>query len=425
MREPAAPSAANPPRLAMAAPIRQEAAYLLEWIAYHRSIGIDTIILGDNGGDDGTSQLLERLARAGIVHRLDFLGRKFFQHEFNEAALALAHGLADGLIFIDADEFVRIDDPVQNGFDAAWYLDAYPDVRASGMVPLEHFHAAGWREKRNPNEVFNTRFYLDSNPDVALAGIDPLRHFEETGWREGRDPGPDFSTARYRLEHSGIAAGVCPLDHYLESNAYQGRSRAGLSLRELASDWFADPDFGAIGFNWAIFGSNGEVGVRDGLVLERFASRAPRNYIVNHHVKTMVRVEACDAMIQMHAAHMKWNRRKPWRGRYNYLASDGAPIDWQSVPASFLRKRIVPGVCNQVVWGAARIEHFCVKSRMEFEIKRGRGAANSQFCETARFADEYWTQHNRNDFYDPMPAARIAATKREIARIEAALAAAP
>jgi hypothetical protein len=37
--------------LAIAAPVRCEAPYLIEWIAYHRALGIKLLLLGDNGGD--------------------------------------------------------------------------------------------------------------------------------------------------------------------------------------------------------------------------------------------------------------------------------------------------------------------------------------------------------------------------------------
>jgi hypothetical protein len=53
------------PILAIAAPVRGEAPYLLEWIAYHRVLGIKAFLLGDNTGDDDpTSALLQALCSA-------------------------------------------------------------------------------------------------------------------------------------------------------------------------------------------------------------------------------------------------------------------------------------------------------------------------------------------------------------------------
>lgn len=46
---------------------RNEGLYLLEWIAYHRAIGVETILLYTNDNSDGSDELLEALARAGII----------------------------------------------------------------------------------------------------------------------------------------------------------------------------------------------------------------------------------------------------------------------------------------------------------------------------------------------------------------------
>jgi capsular polysaccharide biosynthesis protein len=42
---------------------------------------------------------------------------------------------------------------------------------------------------------FDAAFYLRHNPDVARSGVDPLAHFLAIGWREGRDPSAAFRLA--------------------------------------------------------------------------------------------------------------------------------------------------------------------------------------------------------------------------------------
>jgi hypothetical protein len=93
--------------LAIAAPVRAEAPYLIEWIAYHRALGVQMFLLGDNGGDDGTSELLHELARHGIVIRLDWSGRRYFHLAFVRQAIGLGRTFAAGLFLIDVDEFIR------------------------------------------------------------------------------------------------------------------------------------------------------------------------------------------------------------------------------------------------------------------------------------------------------------------------------
>lgn len=77
---------------------------------------------------------------------------------------------------------------VATEFDAAFYLDANPDVGAAGTDPLEHFLMAGWREGRDPNARFSVSDYLEIYPDIALAGVNPFHHYLLAGRAEGRTP---------------------------------------------------------------------------------------------------------------------------------------------------------------------------------------------------------------------------------------------
>jgi hypothetical protein len=60
-------------------------------------------------------------------------------------------------------------------FDAAWYLEAYPDVAVREVDPLEHYIRYGAREGRDPNRLFSSSWYLASNPDVTESGLNPPR----------------------------------------------------------------------------------------------------------------------------------------------------------------------------------------------------------------------------------------------------------
>ncbi|EOA5554243.1 glycosyltransferase [Escherichia coli] len=71
-------------------------------------------------------------------------------------------------------------------FDANFYRDCYPDVRASKIDPARHYCLFGWKEHRDPSSSFSTHRYLELNPDVASAGINPLFHYIKYGIVEGR-----------------------------------------------------------------------------------------------------------------------------------------------------------------------------------------------------------------------------------------------
>jgi Glycosyl transferase family 2 len=97
------------PILALASPVRGEARYLLEWIAYHRALGVRAFFLGDNGGDDGTSDVLADLHQRKIVFCFDWRGQTHFQLQFIAQAIQAARLFADGLFLLDVDEFLRWD----------------------------------------------------------------------------------------------------------------------------------------------------------------------------------------------------------------------------------------------------------------------------------------------------------------------------
>jgi serralysin len=59
------------------------------------------------------------------------------------------------------------------------------------MNPLQHYELFGWREGRDPSASFDTLGYLAANPDVAAAGVNPLDHYLQSGIYEGRTAAND------------------------------------------------------------------------------------------------------------------------------------------------------------------------------------------------------------------------------------------
>lgn len=62
-------------------------------------------------------------------------------------------------------------------FDAGWYLARYPDVRESGLDPLQHFAEWGHRETRSPGPDFDAARYLAENPGIAGSGLSAFAHY--------------------------------------------------------------------------------------------------------------------------------------------------------------------------------------------------------------------------------------------------------
>lgn len=91
-------------------------------------------------------------------------------------------------------------------FEADWYLQQYPDVRAAGVDPLRHYMTHGWRELRNPNRLFDAGWYIETYPDVGMAGVNPLLHYIRHGAIERRDTGAKFRPSIFQDDRTSRGA---------------------------------------------------------------------------------------------------------------------------------------------------------------------------------------------------------------------------
>ncbi|MCP5071979.1 MAG: glycosyltransferase family 2 protein [Rhodobacteraceae bacterium] len=91
--------------------MKNEAPYILEWVAYHRAMGIDNFLIYTNGCEDGTVEILDRLQAMGVLYHEDnneWKGNSPQQHALN---CAVKHPLvmqADWVAHIDIDEFINV-----------------------------------------------------------------------------------------------------------------------------------------------------------------------------------------------------------------------------------------------------------------------------------------------------------------------------
>ncbi len=142
-----APSSRRP-RIGIVAPVKDEAPFLLEWIAYHRALGVEHFLIGDNGGDDGTSELLQALAAAGVIRRTDWLGVRALQKSFYETSIPLMVDLVDVVAMIDADEFLRPLNGLDNIPEAIAEIFARPEAAAASL----HWASYGSSGRDEPGE---------------------------------------------------------------------------------------------------------------------------------------------------------------------------------------------------------------------------------------------------------------------------------
>ncbi|WP_299687047.1 glycosyltransferase family 2 protein [uncultured Tateyamaria sp.] len=92
--------------------VRNEAAFLLEWLAHHRAVGFDDFLVFSNDCDDGTDAMLERLQALGWLTHVPNPGpydKGGIQFTAMKAAAKMDQlRKADWILPLDVDEFVNV-----------------------------------------------------------------------------------------------------------------------------------------------------------------------------------------------------------------------------------------------------------------------------------------------------------------------------
>jgi hypothetical protein len=262
-------------RKVLVSTMKNEAPYILEWLAYHRSIGIDDFCIFSNDCTDGTNLILNRLDQMGVVRHFDNpLGPRM---DPQRAAYSRANRMpwvrdAQWVLIVDADEFLNI--------------------------------------------------------HVGDRSVDAL------------------------IENCGA------------------------------------PD--AISVNWRLMGSSGQARWnRDALVTERFTHGStfhePENGLV-WGFKTLFRPEAFDFFGVHRPRFFKHREITPDLARWTN--ADGLPMGGRILEKGWR------GSKDNVTGKSAQVNHYAIKSREEFLLKRLRGTANSKNKD--RIDMEYFGKYDLN-----------------------------
>lgn len=128
------------PRILLPSCMKNEGPFVLEWLAWHRAIGVTDFIVFTNHCTDGTDQLLEHLDQLGYLRHLPNPALAGDGRYFQPVALRYVPHFpefreADYVISMDVDEFinVRIGDGLLSDL-----LDAAGDFDVLSMSELNH-----------------------------------------------------------------------------------------------------------------------------------------------------------------------------------------------------------------------------------------------------------------------------------------------
>ncbi|MCC6008735.1 MAG: glycosyltransferase family 2 protein [Rhodobacteraceae bacterium] len=141
-------------RTAIVTTMKNEGPFILEWLAYHRAIGVDDFLVYTNDCTDGTDTLLDLLQRKGLVQHRE---NPFRQTELKPQHAALQAAEAEPLIAnagwvicMDVDEFLAIH------AGRGHLADLYRAVGEANMISVT------WRLFGNSDvHLYEDRFLLE------------------------------------------------------------------------------------------------------------------------------------------------------------------------------------------------------------------------------------------------------------------------
>jgi len=205
----------SPKQIAAAGIFKNEAPYIVEWIAWHRAIGFDKFIIADNESSDATKRILLGLEKLGLVEYLAFpsLNLKSPQLAAYEYILRNWNDRFEWLAFIDADEFIVPTTPLA---DFPRRLRSVPDDVGAVLLNWACFGSSGNDrfENRPVVERFENRSHADTasnvnlhyksvvRPKAVFPGIPNPHHFPlRQGFRHAR---LDGVTPEVTRPHGGL-----------------------------------------------------------------------------------------------------------------------------------------------------------------------------------------------------------------------------
>lgn len=183
-------------KTAVVACMRNEGLFIVEWVAYHRAIGFDKIVICSNDCTDGSDALLDALETAGLITHLchnvpqgdtpqDSGMRTAFAHLERTNIQWVAH--------IDADEFINI------GLGDGYVADLLTQAGDGDVIALpwwaygDNAHV-GW-----PGDVLTKFTQAEATPSEKTAKLKSMFRFRNfTHANDHMPTGPKVKNPKVR-----------------------------------------------------------------------------------------------------------------------------------------------------------------------------------------------------------------------------------
>lgn len=160
-------------KIALCGIFKNEAPYIVEWVAYHRLIGVNKFYIANNESTDQTKEILQGLKNNGLIDYFDYsapAGEPPQLLAYQEIINNFSHEV-DWMGFLDADEYVFPSELMN--FDLSSYLR---DVDFEGKIGAVVFN---WSVIGSANkEFYEPKFLLERFKMEALKEFKENHHYK-------------------------------------------------------------------------------------------------------------------------------------------------------------------------------------------------------------------------------------------------------
>ena len=217
--------------------MKNEAPYILEWVAYHRAIGVDNFLIYTNGCEDGTDEILQRLQELGHIQHRDnegWKGKSPQQHALNTALKEPLVRNAEWIIHIDVDEFMNVrmgngtlpeflnHVPDATNVAMTWRLFGHNGVtRLADEFVIEQFDTCAPKHCPKPHTAWGFKTMVKNigayeklschRPNKLIAGMEDKVHWVNGS---GRPMGDEVKNNGWRNSKRSIGYDLLQLNHY-------------------------------------------------------------------------------------------------------------------------------------------------------------------------------------------------------------------
>lgn len=228
-----------PHTLSIMAIMKNEGAYIKEWLDYHILVGIDHFYLYDNESTDNTTEILKPYIEKGIVDYTYWPGKAQQQIAYTDGFNKIANQ-TKWLAVIDLDEFL-VTTNYENIVD---YLNTLPKCFAQLVIGWEQYGSSGHKTKPDGLVIENYKYHAAKswgiksivNPRLVYETKNPHTHevagftIDENGKKMGRID---------QTENRNITTNKIRVNHYVTKSfdEYIARMNQGFSTTQNRSEY--------------------------------------------------------------------------------------------------------------------------------------------------------------------------------------------